>query len=188
MDFFVKSVNYFITGNFCLLTRIALQCRHDGYRIAQLIIRLRFYGSECALPLQWRHNGRDGVSNHQPHDCLLNRLFRRRSKKTSKLRITGLCAVNSPVTGEFPSQMASNAENVSICWRHHDRGARPRVHDPRDPFNWQRLTQNRAWISNLYMYHLVCYVIIHPCLASNVAKSLLIISMIELLHSKNVWL
>ena len=36
------------------------------------------------------------------------------------LRVTGLCAGNSPVTGEFPSQMASNAENVSISWRHHD--------------------------------------------------------------------
>ena len=46
--------------------------------------------------LLWRHNGRDCVSNHQPHDCLLKRLFRRRSKKTSKLRITGLCAGNSP--------------------------------------------------------------------------------------------
>ena len=53
--------------------------------------------------LQWRHNGRDGVSNHQPRDCLLNRLFRRRSKNTSKLRVTGLCAGNSPVTGEFPA-------------------------------------------------------------------------------------
>ena len=51
--------------------------------------------------------------------CLLNRLFRRRSKKTSKLRITGLCAGNSLVTGEFPAQMASNAKNVSIWWRHH---------------------------------------------------------------------
>ena len=66
--------------------------------------------------LQWRHNGRDGVSNHQPHDCLLNRLFRRRSKKTSKLRVTGLCAGNSPGTGEFSAQMASCAENVSIWW------------------------------------------------------------------------
>ena len=47
-----------------------------------------------ALP--WRHNGHDSVSNHQPHDCLLNRLFRRRSKKTSKLRVTGLCVGNSP--------------------------------------------------------------------------------------------
>ena len=71
------------------------------------------------IALQWRHNGRDGVSNHQPHDCFLNRLFRHRSKKTSKLRVTGLCAGNSPEAGEFPAQMASNAENVSIWWRHH---------------------------------------------------------------------
>ena len=46
--------------------------------------------------LHWRHNDHDGVSNHQPHGCLLNRLFRRRSKKTSKLRVTGLCVGNSP--------------------------------------------------------------------------------------------
>ena len=51
--------------------------------------------------LQWRHNERDGVSNHQPHDCLI---------KTSKLRVTGLWVGNSPVTGEFPAQMVSNAE------------------------------------------------------------------------------
>ena len=69
--------------------------------------------------LLWRHNGRGIVSNHQPHDCLLNRLFRRRSKKTSKLRVTGLYAGNSPGTGEFPAQMARNAENCSIWWRHH---------------------------------------------------------------------
>ena len=50
-------------------------------------------------PITW-----DGVSNHQPQDYLLNRLFRRRSKNTSKLRVTGLCAGNSPVTGEFPAQ------------------------------------------------------------------------------------
>ena len=71
------------------------------------------------MSLQWRHNECDGVSNHQPHNCLLNGLFRSRSKKTSKLRVTGLCAGNSPVTGEFPAQRASNAENVSISWRHH---------------------------------------------------------------------
>ena len=69
--------------------------------------------------LRWRHNERDCVSDHQPRDCLLNRLFERRSKKTLKLRVTGLCAGNSPGTGEFPAQMASYAENVSIWWRHH---------------------------------------------------------------------
>ena len=68
--------------------------------------------------LHWRHNGYDGVSNHQPHHRLLNRLYGRRSKKTSKLRVTGLCVGNSPGTGEFPAQMASNEENVSIWWRH----------------------------------------------------------------------
>ena len=62
-------------------------------------------------PLLWRHNGRDSVSSHQSHVYLLNRLFRRRSKKTSKLRVTGLCAGNSPGTGEFPAQMAS----VCVC-------------------------------------------------------------------------
>ena len=71
--------------------------------------------------LRWRHNGRDGVSNHQPPDCLLNRLFRRRSKKTSKLCVAGLWAGNSPGPGEFLAQMASNAENASIWWRHHDK-------------------------------------------------------------------
>ena len=74
----------------------------------------------CKQSLWWRHNERDGVSNHQLRDCLLKRLFRRRSNKTSKLRVTGLFEGNSPVTGEFPAQMASNAENVSIWWRHSD--------------------------------------------------------------------
>ena len=69
--------------------------------------------------LLWRHNGRDSASNHQPHGCLpfipYNRLFMRRWKQTSKLRITGLCAG----TDEFPAQMASKSENDSIWWRRH---------------------------------------------------------------------
>ena len=73
----------------------------------------------CKKSLQWRHNERDGVSNHQPHDYLLDRLFRGRSKNAWKLRATCLCEGNSPVTGEFPTQRASSAENVSIWWRHH---------------------------------------------------------------------
>ena len=79
------------------------------------------YHKHYSPPLQWRHNGRESVLNHQPHDCLLNCLFSRRSNKTSKLRVTGLCEGNSPVTGEFPAQRASNAENVSIWWRHHEK-------------------------------------------------------------------
>ena len=94
-------------------------------RYAQLlcaILSIYYRTRLCThVPLHWRHNGCDGVSNHQPHDSLLNLLLRRRSKKTSKLRVTGLCAGNSPETGEFPAQMVSNAENVSSWWRHHDR-------------------------------------------------------------------
>ena len=70
--------------------------------------------------LQWRHNTPDGVSNHKPHGCLLNRLYKCRSKKTSKIRVIGLCAGNSPETGKLPAQRVSNAENVSIWWRHHE--------------------------------------------------------------------
>ena len=50
----------------------------------------------ASISLRWRQNGRDSVSNHQPGHCLLSLLFGRRSKKTSKLRVTGLCVGNSP--------------------------------------------------------------------------------------------
>ena len=49
-----------------------------------------------SMPVYWRHNDHDSVSNRQPYGCLLNRLFRRRSKKTSKFRVTGFCVGNSP--------------------------------------------------------------------------------------------
>ena len=68
-----------------------------------------------ASSLQWRHNERDGVSNHMRFDCLLNRWFRSIWKKTSEFRVNGLYEGNPPVTGGFPSEMASN-----IWWRHHD--------------------------------------------------------------------
>ena len=67
-----------------------------------MFTRVCVYKWISVISLQWRHNERDGVSNHQPHGCFLNRLFRRRSKKTSKLHVTGLCVGNSSVTSEFP--------------------------------------------------------------------------------------
>ena len=83
------------------------------------MINLMDYTGRRLLPLMWRHNKHDGVLNHQPHDCLLNRLLRCRSKKISKLCVTAFYEGNSPVTGEFPAQRASNEENISIWWRHH---------------------------------------------------------------------
>ena len=98
--------------------------------------------THCSL--QWRLNEHDVISN-QPHDCLLNRLFKRRSKKTSKLRGTGLCVGNSPETGEFPTQRASNAENVSIWWRH---------------------SCNSLKVRKAYMSNVCCWAIyyLNPCL------------------------
>ena len=112
--------------NFCYYRREQLQ-KVSWYLLIRIILAFSQYwqwprairGNQ-SYALRWRHNDHAGVSNHQPHGCLLNRLFRRNSKKTSKLRVTGLCAGNSPGTGEFPAQMASYAENVSIWWRHHE--------------------------------------------------------------------
>ena len=116
------------------------------------------YVKQLTESLRWRHNGRDGVSNHQPHDCLLNRLFGCKLKKTSKLRVTGLCVGNSPGTGEFPAQMASNTENVSIWWCHHDDGVATSDTQP-----WKHMTtmgQNNAFqsvimiscVKNIYLW------------------------------------
>ena len=93
-----------------MLTMVAAATIVRFHPVYNCVMKSLFPGS-----LQWRHNDHDGVSNHQPRDCLFNRLFRRRSKKTPKLRVTALCAGNSPVTGEFPAQKASDTENVSIC-------------------------------------------------------------------------
>ena len=71
--------------------------------------------SSLLLALQWCHDEHDGFSNHRCLDCLCQH----RTEKTSKLCITGLHEANQPVTGGFPSQRASNMENVSIWWCHH---------------------------------------------------------------------
>ena len=102
--------------------------------------------------LQWRHEGHESVSNH---DCLLNRLFRRRSKKISKLRVTGLCAANSPGTGEFPAQMASYVENVSIWWRNHGFELHAYGYHYRWPGHWKSgvlKSIEKLWYSECFVY------------------------------------
>ena len=92
-----------------------------------------FTGPLWRESLRWRHNGRDSVSNHQPHDCSLNRLFRRRSKKTSKLRVLVFVRGihrgpgNSPHKGPVTRKMFPFGDVImrvlnplwpsdSICW------------------------------------------------------------------------
>ena len=116
-----------------VIVEVVLQYREE---------RLMFIRWRVAVvyALQWCRNGRGGVSNHRRLDCLINRLFRRRSRKTSKLSVTGLCEENPPMAVGFPSQRANNAETVPICWRHHRQSwylnneRVTRGHDPKDGF------------------------------------------------------
>ena len=93
----------------------------------KLIVNFTYHVYRAWLPnlfvnsLRGRHNGRDSDSNHQPHDCLLNRLSRRRAKKTPKLRVTGRCVGNSPATGEFPhkwpvTRIMFPFDDVTMVW------------------------------------------------------------------------
>ena len=93
---------------------------HTEFNLENMKMHLRFYHFKpytswrcslfCSLwywshpALQWRHNEGHDVSNHRHLDFLLNRMLRHKSQKTSKLRVTGLCEGNSPVTGGFPDK------------------------------------------------------------------------------------
>ena len=81
-----------------LLSAIIAPCYNALFQTLSMVswsIGIYIY-SFHVISLQWRHNDYDSVSNHQLHGCLLKRLFRPRSKKTWKLRVTGLCVGNSP--------------------------------------------------------------------------------------------
>ena len=63
--------------------------------------------------LQWRHNECDGVSNHQPLDCLLNVCSGTYQRKHQS-------SVSRSQWGQSLSQRASNAEIFFIWWRHYE--------------------------------------------------------------------
>ena len=69
------------------------QCVNDYF--CWFVWPISFRVTWQALPLQWRHNEPEAVSNHQPCDCLHKRLFRRRSEKTPK------ASHHWPLCGEF---------------------------------------------------------------------------------------
>ena len=87
-------ISYFIFQNISITNRKLARNDFHNFTAPQKLMRRML--SLCPEALHWRHNDHDGVSNHEPHGCLLSCLFRRRSKKTSKLRVTGLCVGNSP--------------------------------------------------------------------------------------------
>ena len=83
------------------------------------LIKSHFKQFPFVLSLQWRHNN-PMVSQITSLTIVYSAIYSGTDQsKHSELRVTGLCGGNSPVTGEFPAQRASNGENVSIWWRHH---------------------------------------------------------------------
>ena len=78
-----------------------IYCKDDLHYVTNFCYATRTF-QYIEYALWWRNNDHDSVSNHQPHECLFNRLFRPRSKKTSKLRVTGLCVGNSPAPVNSP--------------------------------------------------------------------------------------
>ena len=101
---------YFVTSSLIGCAHNKMKTKHSVHNWWDIIYAV-VWSQFLQTPLQWRHNDHDGVSNHQPHCCLLNCLFRRGSKKTSKLRVTGLCVgnslgpVNSPNKGPVTLKM-----------------------------------------------------------------------------------
>ena len=98
---FMKNIPFDLHTIFCVMFYCAILA--GSYDSFTHILQGSFTGTvttyqSCSYPeeLQWRHNERGVVSNQKPHDFLLNCLFKRRSNKTSKLRVTGLCEGNSP--------------------------------------------------------------------------------------------
>ena len=72
------------------------------------------------VPLQWRHNERHLASQITGVSIVCSSVgWGADQRKHQNYASLAVCVGNSPVTGEFPAQRASNAENVSIWWRHH---------------------------------------------------------------------
>ena len=102
MDKSMNNIFYVACNYLCMPSLHVNKLGHGGLSI-----------SHFRMALQWRHNECDGVSNHRRLGGLFNREFRRRWKKHQSSVLLAFCERNSPVTGEFPAQRASNAENVS---------------------------------------------------------------------------
>ena len=85
----------FVRGIHRFPVDITHKSQNYGAVMSLLIVSLDMLYSR-QQSLQWRHHECDSVSNHQPHDCLLNRLFRRRSKKTSNASLAFVMGIHRP--------------------------------------------------------------------------------------------
>ena len=111
------------------------------------------YAESIKISLQWRHNERGGVSNHRRRDCFPNHMFKRRSKKTPKLRVTGLCEGNPPVAGGFPHKGPVTRKMLPvdvIMWSKFHK--RLETWFPNNAIDFRDERINHAFIFSAYIY------------------------------------
>ena len=132
--------------------------------------------ARCHTILQWRHTVHDGVSNHQPRGCLLNRLFRHISKKTSKLRVTG------PLCGEF-TVMKQNIQ----CTLDNSRLYCPRRTDNKFTLHVHEVRSNPLDVPRLFWYRCVQFPVffpfVQPLMQSITEHKQHRVSLLNVLHS-----
>ena len=102
---------------------ISYKCAH-GFVVACFHVVILWVSSDgvihLTISLQWRQNGHESVSDHQPRGCLLNRYSgtdQRKHQSSASLafvRVIHLSPVNSPHKGPV------TRKNISISWRHRD--------------------------------------------------------------------
>ena len=105
----------------CVIDAVNTPMQYQMIAILQTTFQVHFLLQSIFILglLQWRYNGCDGVSDHQPYHSLLNRLFRHRSKKTSNTTSLAFVWGIHRWLVNSPHKWQSNAENVPIWWRHH---------------------------------------------------------------------
>ena len=139
---------------------------------AFLIQRVNNDVNTYSISLQWRHNGCDGVSDHQPHYCLLHHLFGSKSKKTSNLRATGLCTGNSPLPVNSPHKwpvtrkmfhlMTSSYHGVVIVYKYHLLTVTPPPSLPHQPHPLHRLSSDTIIFVPLCKFRIIIFISCHP--------------------------
>ena len=107
----------------CLISEIRLDRPRPGSKVFLCLASgcTHTYIHPSLMSFQWRHNERDGVSNRRR----LDGLFRHRSNKTSKLRITGLCEGNYPHKGPVTRKMFPFDDVIMVTYAVRCVNARP---------------------------------------------------------------
>ena len=110
--------------------------------------------TEChyaSITLRWRHNERDGVSNHHRLDCLLNHLFsaNQRKPQSSTVHVTGLCEGNPPV--DSPHKGPVTRKMFAFY------GVIMHTRILHRVYCWRYRHERRSWLITIYKFKKFCW-------------------------------